>query len=343
MITRAGSPLQSRRLRQISRRSFTLVELLIVIAIIALLASSILFAMWNVMEDAKRTRTETQITRINAIMLEKYQSYQTRALPLQIPPRTPPAAAATMRLNALREMMRMEMPDRVTDVTDGPRVLTSNPSVWLTYRRQATKTWTPIYQGAECLYLILRNTRDADTSALDFFNENEVGDVDEDGMLEILDGWGKPIGFLRWAPGYSEQEGLDGKWGVANVDDDGDGIVDNTTEAAWPGSDDIPSPSMLQTRNVQESPDPFDPLRVDPRWSDPIVGNEPFALYPLIFSHGEDGVLDIAADLTGNPYRAWKTFNDPYAALDDGSKVVLIGTPGPEAIDNVTNHTTTVP
>ena len=28
------------------------------------------------------------------------------------------------------------------------------------------------------------------------------GDTDEDGMKEILDAWGEPIVFLRWAPGY---------------------------------------------------------------------------------------------------------------------------------------------
>ena len=340
MIARATSQSTSGRCR--SRSSFTLVELLMVIAIIGLLASSIMFAMWNVMEDTKRSRTESQIARINALLMEKYESYQTRAVPIKVPPGTPPRAAAIMRLNAIRELMRMEMPDRITDVTDPARVLSSAPSSWRTYRRQSVATWSDTNQGAECLYLILRNMRDADTSALDFFNENEVGDVDGDGMLEILDGWGKPIDFLRWAPGFSEMPGPDGGWGVTGVDDDGDGVTDNSTEAAWPGSDDIASPSLLQTRNVHVAPDPFDPLRLDSRWTDPTPGNEPFALYPLIFSAGEDGIYDIATDnKTGGPFRAWASFNDPYASLADGTLPGAIMDQG--AIDNVSNHMSTVP
>jgi hypothetical protein len=47
---------------------------------------------------------------------------------------------------------------------------------------------------------------DGDKNALDFFVPGEIGDTDNggtgDGHLEILDGWRRPIMFLRWAPGY---------------------------------------------------------------------------------------------------------------------------------------------
>ena len=33
--------------------------------------------------------------------------------------------------------------------------------------------------------------------------------------------------------------GVDGGWGVAGIDDDGDGTTDNLTESGWPGSDDL--------------------------------------------------------------------------------------------------------
>ncbi len=73
-------------------------------------------------------------------------------------------------------------------------------------------------------------------------------------MPEILDPWGRPIYFLRWAPGYAS---------------------------------DLQNPSRRE-------PDPFDPLRVDPRWEnndghrseDEL--DDPFALYPLIYSAGRD-------------------------------------------------------
>ena len=50
--------------------------------------------------------------------------------------------------------------------------------------------------------MILASIRDGDITGLDFFTEGEIGDVDNDGMPEILDPWGVPIYFLRWAPGF---------------------------------------------------------------------------------------------------------------------------------------------
>ena len=65
----------------------------------------------------------------------------------------------------------------------------------------------------------------------------EIGDNDEDGMKEILDGRGRPIEILRWAPAFVTQRGPDNQWGVANVDDDINGTTDDLTEAgAMPSS-----------------------------------------------------------------------------------------------------------
>jgi len=102
--------------------------------------------------------------------------------------------------------------------------------------------------------MILAGIREADTTGLEAFEDSEIGDTDNDGMPEILDPWGRPIYFLRWAPGYV---------------------------------------SALQDPQRRE-PDPFDPLRVDPRWENNVDGDittqrdDPFALYPLIYSGGRD-------------------------------------------------------
>ena len=34
---------------------------------------------------------------------------------------------------------------------------------------------------------------------------DRVGDLDSDGAREFLDGWGRPIEFMRWAPGLPPQ------------------------------------------------------------------------------------------------------------------------------------------
>ncbi len=218
-----------------SRRGFTLVELLVSISIISLLASMILVALAGVQETSRADRTRSQIGRIDALITEKWESYRNRRVP--VPPQaTDVNAISQLRVNAIREIMRMELPDRKTDLlfgTSTPQM--AAPSLWLAYRRKAAQligarqnanlqsidvrddrnpsfsvfedwlnqNWSDDFQAAECLYLILSQMVDQESSALEFFRDREVGDLDRDGMPEILDGWGQPIFFVRWAPDCS--------------------------------------------------------------------------------------------------------------------------------------------
>jgi hypothetical protein len=184
--------------------------------------------------------------------------------------------------------------------------------------------WTQENEGAECLYLILSAMRDGDKSALDYFDSTEVGDTDGDGMPEILDGWGTPIGFIRWPVGYVES-------------------------ATFPGSETM---QLVGPR----APDPFDPSKVDPHWG---YMPQPFALYPLIYSAGRDKSYDIVSSLdagfryavppaagAGNPFNLP---NDPYfiPAGTSLTSQVQIGTPMDvdgdgylNFADNITNQAT---
>lgn len=367
-----------RRPKRGARASFTLTELMIVISIISVLASSVLFAMFGVIEDAKAARTRAQIVKLNELIVGQWEEYQWRAVPLQyMPAGVPPRLAAQLRLYALRDLMRMEMPDRVTDVRDDPvsyaaPISLASPSLRNGYFRRATAatgtgTWFPPsggphwsirYQGSECLYLIIGSIQIGDGNALGFFRESEIGDNDGDGMLEILDGWGNPIEFLRWAPGFATLPGTDGGWGVAGVDDDGNGIDDDLGEIGWPGSDDA---SEIQSRDVAIAPDPFDPLRVDPKWLDSKPSSplslKPFALYPLIYSAGPDGEYEITSDDTTiihyrTPPAAHGNYaanvpSDPYLTyeISAGSLPAQLGRPADANadgefgfLDNISNH-----
>jgi hypothetical protein len=218
--------------------------------------------------------------------------------------------------------------------------------------------------------------RDGDKSALDYFDSTEIGDTDGDGMPEILDGWGTPLTFIRWPAGYCEQVGPDGAWGVVSVNDDGDSMGDNPTEAGWPGSDDNltipgtlvgPVPTM-QTRNYVRAPDPFDPLKVCTGPNNgavapigPLVlfGNSypAYALYPLIISAGTNKSLDIVTD-TAPPALPFRyspdpgissipnnNFPNPYVLISvplgsaSTMTTVNIGTPGDVDGDGVAGYT----
>lgn len=321
------------------RRGFTLVELLVVIAILATLASMMLFALAGAEGDAKIIRTRSTIEKIDAIIMRKWDSYRTRRVPVRaftaetitntgyhdinsngVRDDYRPAAIIFHRLTALREYMRLDMPDRMTDLQDGPQTAViighptdkmPAPSTWHVYRRFIpTGLSNDSYQGAECLYLIVAKGSD-DPEAMESFSPSEIGDKDNDGMKEFWDGWQNPISFLRWAPGYQS--------------------------------------SLQDTTAPIDEHDPFDPRQIhtpnntsDPWYvAPPNKGKHP-PLYPLIYSAGPDGEYGIVTDSKSSPIRyAFPPNtnppilpNNPY--YFDGTD--RVGTQEAGSEDNVTNH-----
>lgn len=210
----------------LKRRGVTLTELLIVIGLMAFLASLALVGLWEAQEVARESRARAQVQRIEALLMERWDDYASRAVPLRISRvnvvgLTNPgsdsnrASFERARVNALRETARFELPDRMEDVVNfanAPsllpvtRTLGSHPALLSGYRRMldatnTTNPWTPKFQGAECLYAIVAATYKGDENGLTFFKPSEIGDKDGDGRPEILDPWGNPIEFIRWAPG----------------------------------------------------------------------------------------------------------------------------------------------
>lgn len=324
---------------------FTLVELLVVIVVIAILAAITLVGLQGVNETARVAKTKGLVVRLNEIVMEQWDAYRTRPVPfdpssLRNAERSEGRAVALARLLALRELMRMEMPDRVSDVRDGPNVVSfvipprppqrtspitvsfsiEQPALWKSYRAYArsstipppldpannpTENWTPEFQGAECLFLITLHSPNRWGGGLDKFKPGEIGDVDGDGMKEFIDAWGNPIEFIRWAPGF---------------------LSDYPNAAV----------STFQVSDAAQAPDQFDVMRVDPRWpsgfggtnSDPL--DDPFALWPLIFSAGQDENYDIVRDFSprldysNRSFSPVSLFSDPYCEDPNGLR---LGTP----------------
>jgi len=103
--------------------------------------------------------------------------------------------------------------------------------------------------------MILATTFVGGTPAIEAIPTSSIGDTDGDGMPEILDGWNRPLGFIRWPSGY----------------DDPYDLLDNTI------------------------PDEFDPFRADFGFTvDAIPPPEPWSLRPLIVSAGTDGDFGIS-------------------------------------------------
>ncbi len=272
---------------------FTLVELLVVITIISMLSGLVLAALQSGRQSARKARTKSLIARLDTIVQQRYEAFRTRRIPLDVR-RLPPKAAAELRLRAIREIMRMEMPDRLTDLTY-PAAAPANPqisdldrpfSIQVSYTNPAGTTITitrqlrrtalaksyyrrilnasaadrtkflsgpdPNFAPAECLYMLVTM---GDRSTAEQFSENDIGDTDGDGFPEFIDAWGRPIMFLRWAPGFTDS--------------------------------DIQLNAPVSTADAKEDHDPFDPRFLVPgAWR----------LVPLIYSGGPDRLYGIDLD-----------------------------------------------
>ncbi|QDT09467.1 type II secretion system protein [Planctomycetes bacterium K23_9] len=339
---------------------FTLVELLIVIALLGLLAGMVSASYQGVANASREARTRSIIATIDSVIQEKYESYKYRPLPVEIPDMFQPGnqtgtevgfetlatEASRIRLMMSRDLQKMEMPDRWSDIVVGTgdpvrlraavspvvtvggnvvgarsspasrrmmnvswfgidRVNTNTadsanvPSQLAAYRSRVTTVPTVEHQGAECLFLIMSTSFVGGTPAIDAIPDTNIGDTDGDLMPEILDGWGRPLMFVRWPVGYVDPSG----------------VVDRTTA------------------------DDFDLFRSDYAYADtgsPPVSSaqatsvegggkvRPWSIRPLIASAGSDGEFGISAnpwnsasELTAFDYRSqwgWAVDADHYGS-----------------------------
>ena len=130
-----------------------------------------------------------------------------------------------------------------------------------------------------------------------------MGDIDNDRAPEFWDGWGRPIGFLRWAAGYS---------------------------------------SAIQSQDASLNPDAMDPYNVSTKSAYPSSVNQTdYGLTPLIFSSGPNGAADNPLS-TRSGYSIDLTYswlaNTPIMTTRAGSPVAGEIDDKQVAADNITNH-----
>jgi type II secretory pathway pseudopilin PulG len=374
---------------------------MVTVAIIGILASAMLFALFGAQETAREQKTKALIMKLNNIIMPKYEAYRTRRVPMIPPPLTTNSSgtntviaqgvqlAAKYRLDALHDIMRMEMPDRWSDITDAPIALANPGTNGITIPRSAINSaycnaigWntntmsysgavpTTANQGAECLYLIVTLGVTDNLGGRELFNESNIGDVDGDGFKEFIDGWGQPIRFLRWAPGFPSELNRQASGavvsasgtsltatGVANAAGSYAGsalIVTTGTYAGQTSSIISSSVSGVQTTFTLGSsltpnpgdlisvldPDPFDPRHV---YSSSMPT---FALYPLIYSAGPNRTTGIVTD-TSSPLHYTAINNNPFATSNpsfgtqqdlSGEQTSVSGWESNGWLDNIHNH-----
>ena len=318
------------------RPAFTLVELLVVMGVLAMMSSLVLVGLASAAEQARVARTRSQVQKIHELLMTRWEDYRYRRVE---PMETSDTAGFTgtprvllrqrYRVDKIRQLMRMEMPCHKEDVMFGIGNTSvaigsetgNEPALWRRYRRSVINragsfaNWTVPNDDAESLNMILESIQDGETNGLDFFKPSEIGDTDGDGMPEILDGWGQPIHFIRWAPGFI-------------------GVRSNF--------------------HRNDSPDPYDPLNVrGGKTAGATAGTfAHFPLYPLVMSEGPDGGLDIVVKFEESASGTEGTItgvvgshppNDPYyidsdTSLQLGAEYDTNNNSIDEFLDNISNH-----
>ncbi|QEG34492.1 hypothetical protein Pr1d_17720 [Bythopirellula goksoeyrii] len=340
------------------RSGVTLIELLIAVAIIATLSAVFLGASRSAMESARAARTKTTIAKLHTLLMEQYASYMTRQVDIDIPSGTDPQVRNDLLVIGRRELMKYEMPDRWSDVdllanplnkptstAQGSRdrstvVLRNVPAVARMYYRRFEKALATTNNdmgkvnqngSAECLYLtIMLLTGDGEARTL--FSPQDIGDTDEDGAPEFLDGWGNPIRWVRWPAGFALKSSL----------------MTGDTDSDHDPFDPFHRDSVDEPTNPKQPPVSSYPSQLQGFVSRLRDNNPAFRLVPLIFSSGPDGIGDVSTrtDNITDPSTADPYYLDPYT-WDTTYNAYQFGSTGDNpddpdgddnSIDNIHNH-----
>lgn len=204
---------QSATRSPVGRAGVTLIELLLVVAILAILATLGLSVIRGAEEDALVSRTQAQIERISRTLNAEIEQYAYRTLPYPIESTNPaiplePVEVRLIRDALVEELMRVEFPTRFADLQDPFPVNStgsfpgafdwSNPVLGNCQIRDRfiakLAGGSTDYEGAECLYAILAlRTFEDGSSGLSLVRKTEIGDKDGDGLPEIHDAFGEPL------------------------------------------------------------------------------------------------------------------------------------------------------
>ena len=203
--------------------AFTLIELLVTITIISILAGISLGALHYARQSAAEGKTKATIAKLNALVMQRYESYMTRRVPIDfsaltmpisgVTQKIPPKQVALLRYCAFLDLMRMEMPERTYDILNGPLQIkepdlttgilqpwTARPALSQMYLQKYNNS-APVdnCRPAKYLYMWISMTY---PEAMSQFGENEIKDLDGDHWPIFIDGWGNPIMFLRLGTGF---------------------------------------------------------------------------------------------------------------------------------------------
>ncbi|MCA9130656.1 MAG: prepilin-type N-terminal cleavage/methylation domain-containing protein [Planctomycetales bacterium] len=331
------------------RPSFTLVELLVAIAIMGVMVGMVLFSLAGAQTDAKINLTRKTIEKLNSVILQEWESFRYRAVRIDLDsavlrpyrsagitngqPPLSPREGARLRMIVLRDTMRMEMPDRLTDILFPPSIYkvalfsANNPAnpgddlpYWVGSWNPATGTSSP--NGSRVASPKLNSYRAALNESLRRlgapvtappFPSPYIGPVAANPALDAIPPAvrdvlfeNQPAEMLYQIVASSTYEGgsaIEAFRPSEIGDTDNDGLPEFLDAwgtpirwIRWPSGFASPLNTPFNEASNSGNSDALDPIRTDWRWASNSFTQKPWLLVPLIISAGPDRVFDIAFD-----------------------------------------------
>ncbi|MEE2827290.1 MAG: type II secretion system protein [Planctomycetota bacterium] len=209
--------------RQPGRSGFTLVELLLVVAIIAILSTLAVGMLRTAQLEARTSATEGRIALIQTILSTYIEDMEFRKLPFRDSDiRNWAGAGATygeaqaLREKILVDYLNAEMPSRNSELGKFPTLNYPQGNVAANlalprYQTALIRQWYALKNASigedsandplsgELLYKLLEMIKFEGESALEVLGNSAQGNVDDDNFPEIVDSWGEPLQFeISW-------------------------------------------------------------------------------------------------------------------------------------------------
>jgi prepilin-type N-terminal cleavage/methylation domain-containing protein len=334
-----------------ARSAFTLIELLMVIAIIGVLVALTLRVVGGLISTARRAATQTVITKVHTLLKSRTQAVERLANSRANPGRsgnvmpglgvTPVdyvgnsgrnREAAVITKKALARFYLPQTWDEAFDsslhVEAGVATLPSYPATkpgsfpWTApagrLNLETEEQWEKgrLAESAEVLYFVLTKSSipGYDSPGADAFSTTDVVDSNNNGFPEFTDGWQQPLRFYRWPTGLVKPSGDNG--------DDADHSEINTSLAG------------LIFRNL-----PTSPAQLNADFDDPTallnvltdMGSPPFTRtdfennfhtiatfsLPVVMSVGADGILGLGEPNATSPARLARPLSGDHTTIAD--------------------------
>jgi prepilin-type N-terminal cleavage/methylation domain-containing protein len=202
------------------RRGFTLVELIIVIAIIGTLAALTVGVLNNVIDGQRQSNTETTMRSVYKVLQQQWaqvvdeakkEPYSNYSLAVKNLAKNKDGTDNRERARVIWIKVRLmeAFPQTFSEI--------QNPSSYIPANaRKYTATYQSILnqaslgnnqaatQSSACLFMALSINRSGVVLSGDTLGSSAIADTDGDGLKEIVDGWAQPLAFFRFPTGNAE-------------------------------------------------------------------------------------------------------------------------------------------